>query len=224
MNDRDERLARIVDELTDGSLAKYRAARVERAVRENPDLEQKILELAATVMVADDVVLLRSGVLRALLKQSQGDSDRVVDAHDSSLPVSTTGTQIGDYELVEEIGCGGMGVIFRARHKLLGHDVALKMIRNAEFAAWDDFARLRVEALAAGQREFVGPASDVYSPGVILYAMLAGQPPYQAATPLQTMLLVPEQDPPSLRKFSPAVDVDLEIIVFKCLQKTQDFR
>src|ERR1051326_4526232 len=52
--------------------------------------------------------------------------------------------RIGAYEVVEELGRGGMGVVYRARHMTLGHEVALKMIRGGH-AGDEDRARFLLE-------------------------------------------------------------------------------
>jgi len=77
---------------------------------------------------------------------------------------------------------------------------------------------------AAGDRGQLGPASDVWSLGAILYQTLVGRPPFQAATPVDTVLLVLEQDPPLPRLLNPQVDRDLEMVALKCLQKPTELR
>jgi tRNA A-37 threonylcarbamoyl transferase component Bud32 len=252
--------------------------------------------------------------------------------------------RFGDYELLEEIGRGGMGVVYRARQLGLNREVAVKMILNDSLASTVDIERFRAEAeaaarldhpaivpvydvgqqegrpyfcmkfvagetlaqrllrgpltareaasilapvaravheahvqgilhrdlkpsnilldenqrphvtdfglakrqsesapltktgavlgtpaymapeQAAGARGALGPASDVYSLGCILYHMLTGRPPFQAPTPVDTLLMVLEQDPPPPRMHNPKVDRDLEMIALRCLQKPPDLR
>lgn len=66
----------------------------------------------------------------------------------ASPPASGEGRRIGEYELLEQIGYGGMGVIYKARQIRLERLVALKMIRPDRLASPADVLRFRSEAEA----------------------------------------------------------------------------
>jgi serine/threonine protein kinase len=72
---------------------------------------------------------------------------------------------------------------------------------------------------AAGRNKEVGPPADIYALGGILYVLLTGGPPFQAATPLETLLQVREQEPVPPHRLTPGVPRDLEAICLKCLAK-----
>jgi len=70
----------------------------------------------------------------------------------------------------------------------------------------------------------VGPAADIYALGAVLYVVLTGQPPFQAASTLQTIRQVIGQEPESLARSNPSIDRDIETVCLKCLQKAPKHR
>jgi hypothetical protein len=72
---------------------------------------------------------------------------------------------------------------------------------------------------AAGKTRDIGPPADVYALGAILYELLTGRPPFQAATPLDILLQVLDRDPVPIRECNPRLPRDLETVCRKCLEK-----
>ena len=342
----EERLALLVDSLSEepGPDAQRRLDVLAAA---HPDLAGQLRELFAAMSVADAVaerstILYPAGVPAG--ERSAAPPPAPAD-RGSFIPGSTPlPAAFGDYELLEELGRGGMGVVYRAVQRSLGRTVALKMLLRRDLASPADLARFRSEAeaaarldhpgivsifevgehdghpfysmrfiegttlarrlaagplppregaallakvadavqaahdrgvlhrdlkpsnilidtageplvsdfglakqleadgsvthtgailgtpcymspeQAAGSRGDVGPTSDVWSLGAILYQMLVGRPPFQAASPMDTLLAVLEADPPLPRSVARDADRDLEMVALKALQKPQDLR
>jgi len=73
--------------------------------------------------------------------------------------------------------------------------------------------------MAAGKHQQVGPPTDIYSLGAILYELLTGRPPFLADSMQETLLKIRDVEPLPPRVLNRRVPRDLETICLKCLQK-----
>jgi serine/threonine protein kinase/tetratricopeptide (TPR) repeat protein len=72
---------------------------------------------------------------------------------------------------------------------------------------------------ARGRVHEIGPWTDIYALGAILYELLTGRPPFQAATPLETLRLVLEEEPVPPERLVGKTPRDLQTVCLKCLHK-----
>ncbi|MEM7453506.1 MAG: serine/threonine-protein kinase [Planctomycetota bacterium] len=132
------------------------------------ELSQKSTELAAKVRK-----LIAAHEKAASFLEEPPTWSAVSCEHETRPPASTRTSELtrfqnlpcdfGNYELLAKIAHGGMGVVFRARHKALNRIVAIKMILSGELAGKAEVERFRVEAEAAGKLDHRGivPVYDI---------------------------------------------------------------
>ena len=77
---------------------------------------------------------------------------------------------------------------------------------------------------AEGKKDQIGPATDVYALGAILYELLSGKPPFQGASPMDSLRMVVSQEPIAPSHWVALVPRDLEAICLKCLEKVPSQR
>ncbi len=154
MNQHDEILVELLDEMMQRTRGGS-ATSLEELIASHPHLERELRELWATVQIAEDFASF-DGLFDELKAEGADDVGTVQDGLFEP-------RDYGDYELLEELGRGGMGVVYKARQKDLDRIVALKMILRGDMASPADLARFRAEAEAAAQlhHPHIVPVYDV---------------------------------------------------------------
>ncbi|MCA9177707.1 MAG: serine/threonine protein kinase, partial [Planctomycetales bacterium] len=135
----DERLALLLAELTDSAL-RGEIVDFEGACKANPDLESELRQLWGAAQLADV----------AAADQAFGPTEDALPPMGDVAAHLRLPLRHGDYELLSELGRGGMGVVYRARQISLNREVAVKMILDPA-ASHAALKRFQAEAEAAAR-------------------------------------------------------------------------
>ena len=124
----------------------------ESLCKERPEFAQDLREVWGTLVVTEAI---GAGV-RA------GSSHRELDSSSGPFPALQLPYEIGDYTLLEVVGRGGMGVVYRANQKSLNRIVAIKMIGENRTGNFEDHQRFfaEVEANARLEHPSIVPVYD----------------------------------------------------------------
>ena len=158
------------------------------------------------------------------------------------------GSKLGPYEIIEQLGAGGMGEVYLGEDTRLGRKVAIKVL-PAEFASDPErLARFEQEARAAAAlnhphiavvhdigtegdihfmvQEYLEGQSlrerldaDLFAFGCVLYEVPAGKRAFGRETVLDTLHAIARSEPQPLGEIKPDLPAELQRIVRKCLAK-----
>src|SRR5436190_1432318 len=151
---------------------------------------------------------------------------------------------IGRYELIEKLGQGGMGAVYRARDTLLERIVAVKVIATSIDQNTELRERFLREARAAGplsrsnrmmgtinymapeqiRGEKIDHRADIFSTAVVVYELLSGKRAFEADSFAATLYKILQEFPEPLQQIDPTIPTELVRIVERALSKPRDER
>src|SRR5436305_1861309 len=147
------------------------------------------------------------------------------------------GETISHYRVVEIIGGGGMGIVYKAEDTDLGRFVALKFLPDNVLKDRQTMSRFQREGKpgsAGGTVGYMAPEqvrgkeldarTDLCSFGVVHYEMVTGTLPFRGETTVIIFDAILNKVPTSAVRLNPEVQADLERIIDKALEKDRETR